>query len=132
MGIHLPVQRYGFNPWSGRVPHASDWLGTCSTTAEPTSRACKTQLLSLRTAITKAGAPGVYALQREASTMRGPHTVTKRSPCSPRLGKVHMQQWRPSTTKTKISFLKENNRAIHVIYFTNKYIIIVIWVQTFI
>ena len=34
VGVHL-VQRYRFNPWSGRIPHASSQLSWCTTTTEP-------------------------------------------------------------------------------------------------
>ena len=32
--IHLPVQ--GFDPWSGKIPHAKGQLNPCTTTTEPT------------------------------------------------------------------------------------------------
>ena len=32
--IHLPMQGTGFDPWSGKTPHAVEQLSLCSTTAE--------------------------------------------------------------------------------------------------
>ena len=39
-------RRHGFNPWSGRIPHALDQLNLCTTTTEPV-------LLCLRAATTE-------------------------------------------------------------------------------
>ena len=33
--VRLQCRRHGFNPWSGRIPHASDQLNPCATTTEP-------------------------------------------------------------------------------------------------
>ena len=38
---------------------------------------------------------------REATTLRSLHSAMKGSPCSPKLGKVLVQQQRPSTAKNK-------------------------------
>ena len=32
--ICLPCKRHGFNPWSGKIPHASEQLSLCATAAE--------------------------------------------------------------------------------------------------
>ena len=33
--IRLPMQGHGFEPWSGRIPHAAEQLSPCTTTTEP-------------------------------------------------------------------------------------------------
>ena len=33
--IHLPMQGHRFNPWSRKIPHASEQLSPCATTTEP-------------------------------------------------------------------------------------------------
>ena len=37
--IHLPMQGrgHGFEPWSGKIPHAVEQLSPCATTTEPVS-----------------------------------------------------------------------------------------------
>ena len=32
--IRLPMQGHGFNPWSGKIPHAAEQLSPCATTTE--------------------------------------------------------------------------------------------------
>ena len=53
----------GFNPWSRKIPHTLGQLSLCVTTTEPTR---------LR----------VRVLQREATTMRSPHTTARETPCT--------------------------------------------------
>ena len=36
--ICLPMQGHGFEPWSGKIPHAAEQLSPCATTTEPTCR----------------------------------------------------------------------------------------------
>ena len=33
--IRLPMQGHGFQPWSGKIPHAGEQLSLCATTTEP-------------------------------------------------------------------------------------------------
>ena len=33
--IHLAMKGHGFNPWSGKIPHAVEQLSLCKTTTEP-------------------------------------------------------------------------------------------------
>ena len=33
--ICLPMQGHRFEPWSGRIPHATEQLSLCATTTEP-------------------------------------------------------------------------------------------------
>ena len=35
--ISLPVQGHGFDPWSGKIPHAAEWLGPCAAATEACS-----------------------------------------------------------------------------------------------
>ena len=35
LGICLPSRRHRFNPWSGKIPHATEQLILCATTTEP-------------------------------------------------------------------------------------------------
>ena len=32
--IHLPMQGHGFEPWSGKIPHATEQLSLCTTITE--------------------------------------------------------------------------------------------------
>ena len=34
-GVHLPMQKTWFDPWSERIPHAEKQLSLCATTIEP-------------------------------------------------------------------------------------------------
>ena len=36
IGIHLAMQGHWFDPWSGKIPHATEQLSPCTTTFEPT------------------------------------------------------------------------------------------------
>ena len=74
---------HGFDPWSGKIPHATRQLSLCATTTEP---ACPTSCA---------------LQQREATAVRNPCTAireypqltaTRQSPCTAR---------RPSTAKKK-------------------------------
>ena len=85
---------HGFDPWSRKIPHASEQLGKCRTTND---RAWVLQLL-------KPGCPRAQGSpRREAVTMRSRHnekpaSSTNSSPCSRQLGK-QSQQWRPCAAK---------------------------------
>ena len=35
LGICLPCRGHGFEPWSGKIPHAAERLGPWATTTEP-------------------------------------------------------------------------------------------------
>ena len=60
------------------------------------------QLLHLCVTTTEAHMPRAHApQQREATTMRSPHTAMKSSPRSPQLEKACAQQQRPNTAKNK-------------------------------
>ena len=50
--------KLGFDPWSGKIPHAAEQLSLCVTTTESAHpRAHEPQLLSLHAATTEARAP---------------------------------------------------------------------------
>ena len=73
-----------FDPWSGKIPHASEQLSLPITTTEPARpKACGAQEKTLQ----------------RGRISRG---TTQRSHCLPQLGKAHTQQPRPSTAKNKI------------------------------
>ena len=75
-----------------RVPHL---LSLCS-------RAHRLQSLTPRATTTEAHAPRVHAQQqREATTVRSPHTKMKSCPPSPQLEEAHVQQQRPNAAKNK-------------------------------
>ena len=54
---------HGFNPWSGKILHATRQLSLCATTTDPESRALKPQLLSPLAATTEAREPRAQAPQ---------------------------------------------------------------------
>ena len=73
---------HGFEPWSGKIPHATEQLSPRATTTEP---ACLESC----------------SATREASAMRSPRTAMKSMPCSAQLEKARAQQRRPNTGKNK-------------------------------
>ena len=73
---------HGFEPWSGKIPHAAEQLGPWATTTEPAH-------LSLCSAT------------GEATIVRGPRTVMKSGPRLPQLEKALAQKRRPNTAKNK-------------------------------
>ena len=84
--ICLPMQGgHRFNPWSGKIPHASKQLSPPITTTEP---AC----------------PKAYGAQQEKTLQseRSSRGTTRRSHCLLQLRKAHTQQPRPSTAKNRI------------------------------
>ena len=73
---------HGFNPWSGKIPHAEGQLSLWAATTE----ACEL----------RAG-----GCNKRATEMRSLHTTTKSTPHLPQLERALAQQWRPSATKNK-------------------------------
>ena len=70
---------HGFNPWSGKIPHAAEKLSPCVTTTEPAlqgPRSCSY----------------LSPCFLEATAMRSPHNTMKSSPCSPQLEKACTKQ----------------------------------------
>ena len=59
---------YEFDPWSGKIPHATEQLSQYATTTEPV-------LYSLRAETVEA--PRTCALQREVTTVRRLHTPSR-------------------------------------------------------
>ena len=74
---------HGFDPWSGKIPHAQEQLSLCTATAE-------------------AHGPGAHALQHEKPLQREAHAPQQRVPRLLHLEKAHVQQPRPSAAKSKI------------------------------
>ena len=69
---------HGFEPWSGKIPHAAEQLSPCATATEPAR---------LEPVLCK----------REAAIMRGPRTAMKSGPRLPQLEKALAQKRRPNT-----------------------------------
>ena len=95
---------HGFDPWSGKIPHAVEQLSLCTTTTEPERHnywsPCTTTTEAHAPQLLKPAYPRAFALQkREATTMRSLRTSTKCNPCSSQLEKACTQQWRPNTAK---------------------------------
>ena len=101
--ICLPMQRTRFDPWSGKIPHASEQLSPCATATEPPCY----NYWSPCAATTEARVPRARApQQKEATAMRSPCTAMKSSSRSPQLEKARVQQQRPSTAKKKKKKIK--------------------------
>ena len=73
---------HGFEPWSGKIPHAAEQLGPWATAAEPVRLE-----------------PVLH--NKEAAMVRGPRTAMKSGPSSPQLEKALAQKRGPSTAKNK-------------------------------
>ena len=76
---------HGFEPWSGRIPHAAEQLGPCTTTTEPERL------------------EPVLRQQERPPIMKGPRTAMKSGPRSPQLEKARVQQRRPNTANQSIN-----------------------------
>ena len=85
----------GFEPWSGKIPHATEQLSPCATTTEPASHnhwsLCAQSLCST-----------TKPPQWEA---RAPQWRV--APARHNLEKARAQQQRPNTAKNKLNFKKE-------------------------
>ena len=79
---------HGFEPWSGKIPHAMEQLGPWATTTEP---------VRLEPVLPT----------REAAIVRGPRTAMKSGPHLPQLEKALAQKRRPNTAKNKLINLKK-------------------------
>ena len=83
-------RRHGFNPWSGKIPHASGQLSPVP------------HLLELRAATTEARAfKSLGSATREATAKRNLHVGTKRSLSSQQLEKARTKQARPGTERLR-------------------------------
>ena len=70
-------RKYGFNPWSGKIPRAVEQLGSCATATEP--------VCALEPGTEAAEAcvsPGMGPPKGEAITMRSLHTAARERLCS--------------------------------------------------
>ena len=79
---------HGFEPWSGKIPHAAEQLDPRATTTEP---AHLEPVLPTR----------------EATIVRGPRTAMKSGPRLPQLEKALAQKRRPNTAKNKLKKKKK-------------------------
>ena len=78
-----------FNPWSRKMPHASEQLSPCAMTAEP--QCCNYWSLNAYSPCSP----------RKATAVRSQCHSMKSNPCLLQLEKAGKPQWRPSTTKIK-------------------------------
>ena len=74
---------HGFEPWSGKIPHAAEQLGPWATATEPAR------------------------LEFVLCNKRGPRTAMKSGPRSLQLEKALAQKWRPNTVKNKYKLKKK-------------------------
>ena len=111
MAKNLPAnaERHGFDPWSGKIPHASEQLSPCASATEPALLSPGEQLPSPRAAIPEACMPwSLCSATRDATATRSHCTTVKSGPCSPQPEKAHTQQARPSATKRCTDKIKKN------------------------
>ena len=93
---------HGFEPWSGKIPHAVEQLSPCATTTEPA-------LWSPRATTTEPACHNYWrpcakspcSATRQETTMRSPRTAMKSSPRWPQLETARAQQQRPNTANNK-------------------------------
>ena len=87
--------RQGFDPWSGKIPHASEPLSPCSTTTEAVLRAQELQLL-------QSSGPRAHAPKQEKPPQReSPAPELESSPHSPQPEKACAANQEPAQPKTK-------------------------------
>ena len=90
----------GFEPWSGKIPHAVEQLSLCATTTESV-------LWSLRATTTEACTPRPQAPQQEKPLQWEACTPQRKSsPRSPQLEKATHSNKDPMQTKINKFFLK--------------------------
>ena len=104
IGIRLPIQGQGFNPWSGKVPHAVEQQSLCTTTTE----AC---VLSLPWVTNTEPvchnywglhAQSLHPATRIHHTEQPVHCNEKQPPLTATREKARAQQQRPSTAKIQL------------------------------
>ena len=95
--ISLPIQGTRFSPWSGKIPHASEQLSTCTH--------YWTHLLQLLDPVVW---EPVLCIKRSPHTTRGLCLTMKGSFCLLQLAKAHEQQWRPGAIRKKKSDLSQS------------------------
>jgi len=93
-------RRHGFDPSSGKILHAVEWLSPCATTLSLCSRTQEQQLLNPPAQLLKPEHVKAHAT-RETTIMRSPGSATvEHPPLTSTRGKP-AQQWKPSTTKNE-------------------------------
>ena len=96
-------RRHGFDPWLGKIPHATEQLSQSVTATEPV-------LWSRRTATTESSCRsywGLFTLECEDFAMKSPRTPTESRPRSLQLGKSPH-----SNAHTAQPKIKTNNEII--------------------
>ena len=91
---------HGFDPWSGRIPHAAEWLGPCATATEPAL--WRPQATTAEPAYHNYWGPCAWSrcsATGEVTAMGGPRTMARSGPRSPQLQKAHAQQWSQRSLK---------------------------------
>ena len=91
-------RRHGFNPWSGKIPHAAEQLSSCATATEPV-------LQSPGAAPTEAHVPQSPCSTREATAMKSLRTATGDEPPLATTREKPTRQQRPSTAKNKLKLI---------------------------
>ena len=101
---NLPANaRHGFDPWSGKIPHATEQVSLCATTAKPS-------LQGPPAATTEAHVPRACALQEEEL----PQEACCR-PHLPQLEKSPDEATKTQCSKNKQFFKKEKVCRIHIL-----------------
>ena len=59
------MQGHGFEPWSGKIPHAAEQLSLCATTTEPVLYSPQATTTEPRATTTEAHVPRARAPQQE-------------------------------------------------------------------
>ena len=93
---------HGFNPWSGKIPHAVEQLGPCATATDPVL--WSPWATTAEPACRNYWGPRAWSpcsTAREATVMRSPRTAMKSSLRSLQLEKARAQQRRPNAAKNK-------------------------------
>ena len=85
---------HGFDPWSGKIPHAIRQLSPCPMTPESVFK-------SPWATTTAAHVPGAYAVQQEKPPQWETHVAQLENPHSPQPENAWAQQQRPSAARDK-------------------------------
>ena len=93
---------HGFEPWSGRIPHATEQLNPCATAAEPAL--CSPRATATEPVCHNCWGPHSWrpcSATGEATAMRGQRIAVKSSPSSPQLEGARAQRRGPNAAKNK-------------------------------
>jgi len=107
---NLPAnaERHGFDPWSGKIPHALKQLSPCASTIEAVLSSPRAATTESVLQLLKPVCPGALcSATRDATAMRSHCTTVKSGPCSPQPEKAHTHQPRPRATKRRTDKIKK-------------------------